>query len=335
MTTESGPQRRRLLEGRAGELYRDVVGMGVLPADDPRLHDGLADQEALALLIDLGLVREDLGDGDRPGWVAVDPAAVQSGVVAPMGREAVELLAESAAWADTFSALAQAFRRTPATGSQTSEIRGLPSINRFLESAVDDAESELLTAQPAGARRAVILQQAVDRDLRTIERGVHMRTLYQHTARRSKATRDYVNLMLTHGAQVRTLDEFFNRLIVVDREVAIIPSGDDLNTALAIRDSGLVAYLVDIFERFWDRGRPFTNRETSTLNSIAHEQRAMAIRMLIEGHADATCAKRLGVSPRTYAGYVADLKDEFDAQTRFQLGYRMGQDEAKPRRSRK
>ena len=69
----------------------------------------------------------------------------------------------------------------------------------------------------------MILQQAVDRDLRTIERGVHMRTLYQHTARRSKATRDYVNLMLAHGAQVRTLDEFFNRLIVIDRRLAIIP----------------------------------------------------------------------------------------------------------------
>jgi hypothetical protein len=35
-------------------------------------------------------------------------------------------------------------------------------------------------------------------------------------------------------------------------------------------------------------------------------------------------AKRLGVSPRTYAGYVADLKIEYDADTRFQLGYTMG-----------
>ena len=35
-------------------------------------------------------------------------------------------------------------------------------------------------------------------------------------------------------------------------------------------------------------------------------------------------AKRLGVSPRTYAGYVADLKTDYDAQTRFQLGYTMG-----------
>jgi hypothetical protein len=46
--------------------------------------------------------------------------------------------------------------------------------------------------------------------------------------------------------------------------------------------------------------------------------------MLSEGHADAVSAKRLGVSPRTYAGYVADLKDEYEAETRFQLGYIMG-----------
>jgi hypothetical protein len=46
--------------------------------------------------------------------------------------------------------------------------------------------------------------------------------------------------------------------------------------------------------------------------------------MLIEGYSDPVSAKRLGVSPRTYAGYVADLKEEFDAETRFQLGYTIG-----------
>ena len=61
------------------------------------------------------------------------------------------------------------------------------------------------------------------------------------------------------------------------------------------------------------------------LKDIAAEQRAMTIRMLIEGHADPVSAKRLGVSPRTYAGYVADLKQEYEAETRFQLGYTMGQ----------
>ena len=91
-----------------------------------------------------------------------------------------------------------------------------------------------------------------------------------------------------------------------------------------IREPNLLAYLVDMFERTWERGRPFTNRGTADQRDIAHEQRQMTIRMLVEGHADPASAKRLGVSPRTYAGYIADLKDEFEAQTRFQLGYVMG-----------
>jgi hypothetical protein len=61
------------------------------------------------------------------------------------------------------------------------------------------------------------------------------------------------------------------------------------------------------------------------MNDIAREQRAMTIRMLIEGHSDPVSAKRLGVSARTFAGYVADLKAEYDSDTRFQLGYTMGQ----------
>ena len=60
------------------------------------------------------------------------------------------------------------------------------------------------------------------------------------------------------------------------------------------------------------------------MRDIAAEQRAMTIRMLLEGRADPVGAKRLGVSPRTYAAYVPDLKNEFEVETRFQLGYEMG-----------
>ena len=151
-----------------------------------------------------------------------------------------------------------------------------------------------------------------------------MLTLYQHSARRSTVTHDYVAAVTARGAEVRTLDEFFNRIIVVDRRMAMIPAPSDLTLALAIREPTVVAYLVDVFVRSWERARPFTNRESSMLKDIAAEQRAMTMRMLIEGHADPVSAKRLGVSPRTYAGYVADLKDEYDAETRFQLGYTMG-----------
>ena len=162
------------------------------------------------------------------------------------------------------------------------------------------------------------------RDVAALERGVKIRTLYQHSARRSSVTHKYVAEVTARGAEVRTLDEFFNRMIIVDRRVALIPGAEDLRVAVAVREPSIIAYLVDVFERAWERGRPFANRESSMLKDIAVEQRAMTIRMLIEGHADPVSAKRLGVSPRTYAGYVADLKEEYEAETRFQLGYTMG-----------
>jgi sugar-specific transcriptional regulator TrmB len=320
MSIEQGAEQRALLAGPAGAVFRDVVAAGVLPTGDPRLAPDHPDHEAVTVLLDLGLLQADERAG---GWVAVDPAAVQSGVVAPMGRQVVELLDESSAWAETFTSLAQSFRRTPVTDSPLTEIRGLPSINRFLESAVDDAEREILTAQPAGARRAVILEQAVDRDLRALERGVTMRTLYQHTARRSKATREHVDRILERGAQVRTLDEFFNRLIVVDRRLAVIPGGGP-DVAVAIYDDNLVSYLADVFDRYWERGRDYTERGGSSESDIATEVRQLTVRMLTEGHSDPASAKRVGVSTRTYASYVAALKEEYGVETRFQLGYAMG-----------
>ena len=51
----------------------------------------------------------------------------------------------------------------------------------------------------------------------------------------------------------------------------------------------------------------------------------MTLRMLVEGHSDAASAKRLGVSARTYASYIAALKEEYGVQTRFQLGWAMSQ----------
>ena len=111
---------------------------------------------------------------------------------------------------------------------------------------------------------------------------------------------------------------------MVCRRVAVIPGHEGLAVALAVREPSMVAYLVDMFERTWERARPFTSRESSLVQQVAAEQRAMTMRMLVEGHADSVSAKRLGVSPRTYAGYVADLKEEFEVESRFQLGYVLG-----------
>lgn len=317
-----GPEERALFEGAGTALYEELVSASGLPADDARLAPGGELADALKLLHDLGLARL---TAEETRWEAVDPAAAQSRVVSPLGTEGARLLSESSQWATAFGTLTHAWRRAP-QAIAAGPFMYLPraEIDPFIAGLVADCEEEMLTAQPQAIRDMRLMPTGVLRDTALLERGAKIRTLYQHSARRNTVTRKYVAAVTELGSEVRTLDEFFNRMIVVDRQVAIIPSKETHDIALVVREPGVVAYLVDVFERAWERGRPFTSKEASVMKDIASEQRSMTLRMLIEGHSDPVSAKRLGVSPRTYAGYISDLKDEFDAETRFQLGYTIG-----------
>ncbi|MFT4263815.1 MAG: LuxR family transcriptional regulator [Nocardioides sp.] len=318
---------RALFEAEAIPLYEEIVAAGGLKTDDERIagHEPPL-KAAFDLLVDMSLLHFDEGVDQ---WVAEDPTAAQARVVSPLSVEGARLIEESSQWTRGFAALGVAWRSSAASEERGpfTYIRSKKAISPYILSLVSECHEELLTAQPqanrdTGRGLTVTVAQA-EREL--LARGVRSLTLYQHSARRNPATREYAAAVTELGGEIRTLDEFFNRIIVVDRRVAIIPGPDDLSVAMAIHEPTVVAYLVDVFMRSWERGRPFGARDDKAVRQIAAEQRAMTMRMLIEGHSDPVSAKRLGVSPRTYAGYIADLKDEFDAETRFQLGYTIGQ----------
>ena len=305
-------------------LYEELLESGGIIAGDPRIEPGGEQHAAFEQLRKMGLVRQDASGGT---WIAEDPDLVHSRVVSPLSQQGARLLEESTRWAQDFSALSQAWRKAPGASERGpfTYLHGGQAIDTFIRAMAAEAEEEILTAQPqAGRDTGRGLKGALHEEQQFLARGVKVLTLYQHSARRSAETREYVAAVTDLGAEVRTLDEFFHRMILIDRRTAIIPSAHDLATALAIREPTVVAYLVDVFMRSWERARPFTSRDVSVVKEIAGEQRAMTMRMLVEGYSDPVSAKRLGVSPRTYAGYVADLKEEFDAETRFQLGYTLG-----------
>lgn len=317
------PEDRELFENEATGLYEQLLTEGGLSVDDPRIAPEAPTRRAFDLLIELGLLQL---DGAGTTWRPLEPSNAQSRVVTPLGTEGARLIEESARWASAFASLNQSWRRSPAaTESGPFLYLHGEAISPYLTTLITEAQEELLTAQPQANRNAKALSEAAVRDIAAIKRGLAMRTLYQHSARRSAVTHKYVAAVTGLGAEVRTLDEFFDRMIVVDRQVALIPAADSQATAVVVREPAIVAYLVDIFERAFARARPFAASEQRVMKEIASEQRSMTIRMLIDGHADAVSAKRLGVSPRTYAGYVAELKEEYNAETRFQLGYLMGQ----------
>ncbi len=318
-----GRLERGLVEDLGADVYQTAVTHGWIDENDPSFPPGSERHAVRHLLADLGLLRF---DGHARRYHPVDPSAVSDQLVVPLAQQGSELLAESAYWNHTLTRLGQVYRRSSRSLERSiTEVHGIEAINVFIDTQLNDCRTELLTAQPYGKRRATTLAQVEQRDVQALRRGVSMRTLYQHSARHSPATREYVAEITALGAEVRTSDEFFKRLLVFDRHTALIPATENHAVAVAIHDKSVVAYLVDIFERAWDRALPFTVEELSVARTVAAETRAMTLRMLVEGHSDAASAKRLGVSARTYASYIAALKEEYGVETRFQLGWAMSQ----------
>lgn len=322
-----GPRQRDIVSGEGAAVFEMAVSHGWIDGTDPAFAPGTPRREVLDLLVEIGLLRL---EAETNRYHPLDPAAAGDQLVVPMSQRGSELLTESARWSETFSRLAQTYRSSGTSLKRSiTEVHGVAKINAYIDALLAECREELLTAQPHGRRSPTVLAQAESRDVQALKRGVSMRTLYQHSARQSQPTRQYVAEISVLGAEVRTLDEFFKRLLIFDRYTAIIPGTENDQVAVAIHDKSVVTYLVDIFERAWERAQPFNVSGTQAERHIAEDVRAMTIRLLVEGHSDPASAKRLGVSTRTYAGYIAALKDEYDVQTRFQLGYAMGRDTSK------
>ena len=230
-----GAEERALFEDDATKLYEEICQRGGIAASDYRIAEDGELRQAFDLLVEMGLISY---DGEQEGWVADDPMGVQSRVVSPLSQQAAKLLSESSQWSSAFSNLAATWRRSPqaAVRGPFTYLRDA-AIDAFLSQLLAECEEEMLTAQPQAGRDPRALAKAALRDIELLERGATMRTLYQHSARRSSVTHKYVAAVSARGAEVRTLDEFFNRMIVVDRRVAVIPNAEEFGVAVAIRRS--------------------------------------------------------------------------------------------------
>ncbi|MEU8508367.1 LuxR family transcriptional regulator [Streptomyces brevispora] len=225
-------------------------------------------------------------------------------------------------------------RQTSSPGPHTDPgftyVHGLPEIGAAIQSVVDGARKEILTAQPDGPRPSAVLDKALDGVREQIDAGVFMRTLYQHSTRFDEPTKEYVRAVAGYGGQVRTLAEFFDRLIVVDQRTAFIPASADRTVVVVVTEPAVVRFLTDMFERAWDRAEPYPFlpvRAADAATEVVPDMREAICKLLIEGRSDREIARRLGLSLRTLQSHIARLKDAYSAQHRLQLGYLMARAE--------
>ncbi|NEA48496.1 helix-turn-helix transcriptional regulator [Streptomyces sp. SID10815] len=266
-------------------------------------------------------------DPDDPNWLRpVPPSVALAHRLNPIEREIADRRRLSVELAEAFEPFMALSTQVTAATHSISVLEGLDRINAALDLATAECRSEMLTVQPSGRRLEHILVQGLERDRPLIERGVRIRTLYQHTARYSPETIGYVSQFTEGKVEYRTIDELVERLIICDETVAFIPTRDDRQVALELRHPGLVRYLIKVFEFMWARAVPLSTGapyETAP-DGITEIQHSIA-KLLVEGHVDEAIARRLGMNVRTCRAHIAKLATALGSGSRAQLGYLIAQ----------
>jgi hypothetical protein len=212
----------------------------------------------------------------------------------------------------------------PDSAPAVTVLEGLDRINAALDLATARCLNEVVTVQPGGARPAHALAEGLDRARLIADRGIQMRTLYQHTVRHSYGVLAYLDRLTDVRAEIRTLEELTPRLLVFDRTVAFIPGTPTAShTALELRAPGVVDFLLAAFDRFWEQAIPLNEPlpDDPAPDGTSGIRRSIA-RLLVKGHVDEEIAHRLGLHVRTCRAHIARLSAALGGSTnRAQLGY--------------
>ncbi|MEW1647591.1 helix-turn-helix transcriptional regulator [Streptomyces sp. NPDC091219] len=199
---------------------------------------------------------------------------------------------------------------------------GVDAIRERLTDLAGSATRDCMTFNPGGAQSESALAASMPLDKEVISRGVLMRTVYLDSARTHTPTARYAHWLTELGGQVRTTPTLPLRMIVIDRETALLPV-DPENTrrgAIQITAPGVIAALVALFENTWASAVPLTSElDTSDENELSRQEREI-LSLLAEGHTDAVVANKLGISQRTVGRVTSDLMSRLGARSRFQAG---------------
>ncbi|MFB7511462.1 helix-turn-helix transcriptional regulator, partial [Streptomyces broussonetiae] len=142
-----------------------------------------ADVEPAPCLMEFALLHPDPDDAN---WLRPTPPTVALAQrLNPLEREISERRRLSIELADAFEPFMTLSAQSSTPTHAISVLEGLDRINAALDVATAECRSEVLTVQPTSRRLEHTLLQGLERDRPLLERGVRIRTLYQHTARYS------------------------------------------------------------------------------------------------------------------------------------------------------
>ncbi|MEV0091342.1 helix-turn-helix domain-containing protein [Streptomyces sp. NPDC050738] len=304
--------------------YRALVNLGAAEVPDlaRRLSLPESDTErALRRLEQHGLAAQSSGRTGR--WVAAPPGV---GLGALLTQQRHELdQAELAA-----ALLAQEYRSeatSPAALDLVEVVTGASAIaQRFLQMQLGATEEicGLVTGPPI----AVAPEENNEAEELATTRGVGYRLVLERDVLELPNSISELAAGLERGEQLRVADRVPTKLIVADRNLAMVPmtvSSGTEPTAIVVHASGLLDSLIGLFDSVWRDALPLRLGEGGTVTGEEaggpDATDLEILSLLLAGMTDASVAKQLDLGLRTVQRRVKGLMELTEVTTRLQLGW--------------
>ncbi|WHM36287.1 hypothetical protein [Streptomyces sp. BPTC-684] len=309
---------------------------------DERNENGLTPEaEALRARLDKG----DLADAGEPGLdelVSLGLARLEPIHGRYMGSDLHGAIAEAADRMSRLSTILAAAERE-STQSGDGGIRWVPRndlATTFISQACESATSYVWTSHPTD-RRADMLAASVLRDVRMIEQGVELRTIYPDTARTRPGEIAWATAVSEAGGEVRTDEPPFMRMVAIDGDAVVVedPAHDDsddtaLRPAYIVTHRGMVEILERAYLRQWDAADPWMGGALRRRDGTFTTRRQRKImNYLRDGHKAVWIQKKLVISPSTYQNEISKLYKGSGMDSLFALGYWWHSDASAPERA--
>jgi DNA-binding CsgD family transcriptional regulator len=298
---------------RHGETFAQAVSAVDVPGTDvPHVRRRLSE---------LGLL-------DGTAEIAVDAAAALTRILGDGRDRLSEALAILAQRQNDAIALASEYVRIAADDHHGDAVEILPADETFrarMEALLDETAAatrrELVAMHPHAVWDERFLEAGLRRTRQQCARGVTVRTLYAQQTLRMPPLRKYIRLKTEAGMQIKATSVTPIRMLIYDRETAIVDAPHDAEIgAIVVRDRLLAGPLADLFDYCWMTASAVDDVLRSTDDSGLTDQQRAVLRLLATGAKDEAIARSLGVSVRTVTRIVAELTGELGATSRFQAG---------------
>lgn len=187
------------------------------------------------------------------------------------------------------------------------------------------AREEVLALVRSGV--AVVSAAENAEEDRATARGVAFRVIVERAVLEQPGVFANAEGAMSRGEQIRVADRVPLRMIVADRELALIPlasaeaEGRATVGALLVHPSALLDALLALFDHSWAAAEPLSAMSTAAAaRDGLDEVDLRVLTLMLAGLTDQAVGNQLGLSIRTVQRRVASLMDACSVHTRIQLG---------------